>query len=98
MNYSEFMQSTIECERCKWIGRGATMVSGESFGDGVDKECPVCGERWGYVGYHMSHEFEGDADPFERLAIRLLIGGRPTEGDQGNRMPRQPATTIFRLS
>ena len=58
-HYSDFVKSTIECPNCKWIGLGATMVSGESFGDGVDKECPVCGKRWGYVGYHMSHEFEG---------------------------------------
>ncbi|MGO9930440.1 MAG: hypothetical protein ACLPV8_01285 [Steroidobacteraceae bacterium] len=29
------------------------MTSGETFGDGIDKHCPACGERWGFVQWSV---------------------------------------------
>jgi hypothetical protein len=38
------------------------MSSGESFGEGVDKHCPQCGERWGFVQYSVSVMDDPPAD------------------------------------
>lgn len=47
MNYNEFMQSTIECKKCKWVGLGSRMVMGESFGDGSPTSTAPCATRGG---------------------------------------------------
>ena len=58
MHYYAWKASTVECNNCKWVGLGAAMTSGESFGDGVDKHCPRCDWRYGFIAYPMSHEFQ----------------------------------------
>jgi hypothetical protein len=49
--YGDFARATHSCRKCGWTGLGSAMSSGESFGEGVDKHCPQCGERWGFVQY-----------------------------------------------
>ena len=56
VHYYDWIKSTVECDNCKWVGLGAEMVSGESFGDGVDKHCKICDWRYGCIRYPMSHE------------------------------------------
>lgn len=52
-HFSEFGRRTVTCEHCAWSGLGVDMSSGESFGDGIDKHCPKCRERWGFVQYSV---------------------------------------------
>lgn len=52
-DYSPFMAAEHRCRACGWTGLGSAMTSGESFGDGIDKHCPRCGERWGFVQYPL---------------------------------------------
>jgi hypothetical protein len=47
--YGEFATGGVTCDACKWTGIGAELSSGAIFGDGVDKHCPRCDERWGFV-------------------------------------------------
>ena len=51
--YGEFAASGVRCDSCGWTGLGAEMTSGEAFGDGIDKHCPACGERWGFVQWSV---------------------------------------------
>lgn len=51
--YGAFAKSRVTCAACKWTGLGAEMTSGEAFGDGIDKHCPACGERWGFVQWSV---------------------------------------------
>ena len=60
--YRAFEQATQCCRKCNWTGQGSAMVSGESFGEGVDKECPACGERWGFVQYSVTVTDDPPAD------------------------------------
>jgi hypothetical protein len=39
----------VACGHCPWSGEVADMTNGDSFGDGVEKNCPVCGEYYGFV-------------------------------------------------
>ena len=47
--YGEFAAGAVACEKCGWTGLGAEMISGEAFGDGIEKHCPVCDQKWGCV-------------------------------------------------
>jgi hypothetical protein len=38
----------------RWTGRGADMKDGEAFGDGIEKDCPACGEKWGFVQWSIA--------------------------------------------
>lgn len=49
----EFRESAVSCAKCGWTGLGAEMKSGEAFGDGVEKDCPACGENWGFVQWSV---------------------------------------------
>lgn len=51
--YGEFARRVVQCRDCGWSGKGGEMESGETFGDGVDKHCPACGERWGFVQWSV---------------------------------------------
>jgi hypothetical protein len=51
--YGEFAASNVSCNQCGWTGQGREMTSGETFGDGIDKDCPACGERWGFVQWSV---------------------------------------------
>jgi uncharacterized protein (DUF983 family) len=50
--YGDFCRSVHSCG-CGWSGPGADMVSGESFGDGVEKHCPRCGDKYGFVQWSV---------------------------------------------
>jgi hypothetical protein len=52
--YGEFAATGVTCDACKWTGIGAELTSGETFGDGVEKHCPACGERWGFVQWSVA--------------------------------------------
>jgi hypothetical protein len=52
--YGDFATGAVACEKCGWTGIGSEMKSGESFGDGTDKHCPACGERWGFVQWSVT--------------------------------------------
>ena len=52
--YGEFARASQTCRGCGWRGLGSTMESGETFGDGVDKHCPSCGQRWGFVQFSVA--------------------------------------------
>ena len=51
--YGRFAAGTVTCEKCGWSGTGAEMKSGEVFGDGIEKDCPACGEKWGFVQWSV---------------------------------------------
>ena len=51
--YGEFAASGVTCDACGFTGIGAELTSGETFGDGIDKHCPACGERWGFVQWSV---------------------------------------------
>jgi hypothetical protein len=51
--YGEFAASAVTCGKCGWTGIGAEMTLGEAFGDGVEKHCPRCDERWGFVQWSV---------------------------------------------
>jgi hypothetical protein len=46
--YGEFATSGVTCDVCKWAGIGAELISGETFGDGIEKDCPSCGKKLGF--------------------------------------------------
>jgi hypothetical protein len=52
--YRELATSGVTCDACKWTGIGAELISGETVGDGVDKHCPRCDERWGFVQWSVA--------------------------------------------
>lgn len=52
--YGDFQRAMQRCDKCGWTGLGSEMESGESFGHGVDKECPNCGARWGFVQWSVA--------------------------------------------
>lgn len=52
--YGDFSRAKQSCGKCDWSGLGSEMPSGETFGDGVEKDCPRCGERWGFVQFSVS--------------------------------------------
>jgi hypothetical protein len=60
--YGEFSAATQICNKCGWTGLGSAMGSGKSFGEGVDKHCPHCDERWGFVQYSVSVVDDPPAD------------------------------------
>lgn len=52
--HGAFARRTVTCRHCSWSGLGADMKDGDSFGDGIDKHCPACGERWGFVQWSVT--------------------------------------------
>lgn len=60
--YGEFARAQQTCSKCGWSGLGSEMASGESFGDGVEKECPGCGAAWGFVQFSVTVEDDAPAD------------------------------------
>jgi hypothetical protein len=60
--YGDFARATQSCKKCGWTGLGSAMSSGESFGDGVDKHCPQCEERWGFVQWSVAVGEDAPAD------------------------------------
>jgi hypothetical protein len=52
--YGDLAASGVSCDACKWTGIGAELISGETFGDGVDTHCPACNERWGFVQWSVA--------------------------------------------
>ena len=59
LTWYEFQTARLECE-CGWCGLGRDAMSGESFADGMDKHCPSCGERFGYVAFPLVIESISD--------------------------------------
>lgn len=60
--YGQFMQSAVACEKCKWEGRGREMNGGEVFGEGVEKHCPACDTKWGFVQFSVAVSSEAPGD------------------------------------
>lgn len=54
MQIGEFYETAATCRHCGWQGKGRAMTSGDWFGDGVEKHCPACDERWGFVQWGVS--------------------------------------------
>ena len=52
--YGDFERRKVTCKHCGWTGLGSDMTSGESFGDGVDMDCPKCKERYGFVQWSVA--------------------------------------------
>jgi hypothetical protein len=61
-HYGEFTRSNVECAKCGWTGLGAEMPTSETFGDGCEKDCPACGERWGFVQWSVAVADDAPAD------------------------------------
>ena len=59
--HGKFERAIHSC-KCGWSGPGEAMVSGESYGDGIDKHCPQCGELWGFVQWSVSVADAAPAD------------------------------------
>jgi hypothetical protein len=51
--YGKFAAGAVACEKCGWTGIGSEMISGEACGDGVEKHCPACKEKWGFVQWSV---------------------------------------------
>ena len=51
--YGDFCRATHTCRRCRWTGLGEAMKSGEGFGDGIEKHCPICGEYSSFVQWSV---------------------------------------------
>ena len=60
--YGEFARTQHACGTCRWTGLGSEMATGETFGHGVDMECPRCAERWGFVQYSVVVSDDAPAD------------------------------------
>lgn len=52
-DYGEFDRRTLTCKHCGWSGEGAQMTLGDTFGTGADRNCPKCGERYGFVQWSI---------------------------------------------
>jgi hypothetical protein len=52
--YGKFARSSVTCGHCGWTGKGAEMTNGEGLGDGIDKHCPACSERYGFVQWSVA--------------------------------------------
>ncbi len=52
--HGNFARRTVTCRHCGWTGHGAEMKNGESFGNGIDKHCPACSERYGFVQWSVA--------------------------------------------
>lgn len=52
--YGKFAAGAAECNACGWTGIGAELNSGETFGDGVDKHCPRCDKKRGFVQWSVT--------------------------------------------
>ncbi len=57
----DWMHAVKICPKCGWSGLGSEAKSGESFDSGVDKHCPACDHRFGYVSYPLLQESIDDA-------------------------------------
>jgi hypothetical protein len=51
-DYAEFAAKKMTCG-CGWIGIGAALTAGEAFGDGIERHCPACKEKWGFVQWSV---------------------------------------------
>jgi hypothetical protein len=51
--YGDFARGIQSCTTCGWTGPGNDMESGEVLAAGIEKYCPGCGARWGYVQFSM---------------------------------------------
>jgi hypothetical protein len=61
-HYGEFCRSNVECGKCGWTGLGSEMSTAEACDDGCEKECPACGERWGFVQWSISAADDAEAN------------------------------------
>jgi hypothetical protein len=60
--YGRFSQSNVECQACGWTGLGFEMPTGDTCGDGCEKDCPACGEHWGFVQWSIAVADDAPAD------------------------------------
>lgn len=60
MRYYEWLNSRVQCPHCGWCGLGQETTTGEIFDDGVDKHCPTCEHRFGYLGHPTPGEMRSD--------------------------------------
>lgn len=60
MRYYEWLNSGVQCPECGWCGLGSEAATGEIFDDGVDRHCPSCSHRFGYLGNPTSEEMRSD--------------------------------------
>ena len=58
--YGKFAVCSIACSICGWTGIGEEAKTGDSFGDGVEKHCPMC---WNYFGFVQFSVFVVDDSP-----------------------------------
>ncbi len=55
MNYNEWNASMQKCEACGWENLGKEAVIRESYGDGVEFECPNCKNYLGFFDFPMTN-------------------------------------------
>lgn len=55
MNYNEWNISSQKCEACGWENLGKEAVVRESFGDGVEFECPNCKNYLGFFDFPLAN-------------------------------------------
>ena len=82
--YGKFAVCSIACLICGWTGIGEEAKTGGSFGDGVEKHCPMC---WNYFGFVQFSVFVVDDPPQEWEANigRVEYLKRPTHSLQARR-------------
>ena len=66
--YGDFCRTTKTCRHCGWTGLGQEMTSGEWFGDGIEKHCPACAEKYGFVQWSVSVADDAPADWRAKIA------------------------------
>jgi hypothetical protein len=73
--YYDWIHGSLSCVSCDWNGLGEDAVNGESFDDGVEKHCPRCGHRFGFVAYPFHEEVLADprASESDKVTARWAI-------------------------
>jgi len=92
--YGKFAVCSIACSICGWTGIGEEAKTGDSFGDGVEKHCPMC---WNYFGFVQFSVFVVDDSPQGREANigRVEYLKRPTHSPPVAPIVGVPATPRY---
>lgn len=77
--YYTWQEAEIACSQCDWSGRGDDAKTGEDYRDGIEKHCPACGYRFGFVLYPLTEEAATDprASPVDRERARMALSNDP---------------------
>jgi len=78
MSYYDWILCEHTCKKCGWRGIGKETNIRESFSEGSERECPKCGNYFGYIAYPLIDETLDDprADPADKKIAQLIVGNQ----------------------